>query len=88
VRVKDSTAPALGSFAGIEYFPIDETWRVEGMLKPAPAGATLEIHDVTGAVHLDATPGTFAFEREGVTRRIAAILRWSPSASFGRSRFH
>ena len=73
VRVKDSAAPALRDFAGIEHFPIDESWRVEGRLEPAEADATLEIHDFTGAVSQDPTPGTFVFERDGATWRIDAL---------------
>lgn len=73
VRVKDSAAPALKSFAGMEHFPIDASWRVEGRLEAAPADATLEITDITGAVSRDPTPGTFAFERGGATWRIAAL---------------
>ena len=73
VRVRDIAAPARTRFAGIEHFPIDESWRVEGRLDPAPPDARVEITDITGAVSRDPTPGTFAFERGGATWRIAAL---------------
>ena len=73
VRVKDSAAPALRDFAGLEHFPIDESWRVEGGLEPSEPGATVEIIDFTGAVSQDPTPGTFVFERDGATWRIEAL---------------
>ena len=73
VRVKDSAAPALKRFTGIEHFPIDAGWRIEGRLEPVPADARLEIIDITGAVSRDPTPGTFVFARAGATWRIAAL---------------
>jgi hypothetical protein len=73
VRVRDVASPSVARFAGIQHFPIDESWRIEGRLEPAAADATLEIHDITGAVYRDRTPGTFVFERDGATRRIAAL---------------
>lgn len=73
VRVRDSTAPALRSFRGMEHYPIDASWLIEGRLEPAAADATLEITDITGAVSRDPTPGAFVFERAGRTWRIAAL---------------
>jgi len=73
VRVRDASAPALASFAGLDHFPIDPSWRVEARLEPAPPDATIEIVDITGAHSQDATPGTVAFERDGATWRMAAL---------------
>ncbi len=73
VRVKDSAAPALKGFTGIEHFPIDPAWRVEARLEPAPAGDTLEIVDITGALSRDTTPGTVVFDRDGANWRLAAL---------------
>ena len=73
VRVRDGAAPALGSFAGLEHFPIDASWRVAARLEPAAPDTTVEIVDITGAVSSDATPGSVAFERNGATWRIDAL---------------
>lgn len=73
VRVRDVAAPARMRFDGIDHFPMDESWWIEGRLEPAAADATLEIHDITGAVYDDRTPGTFVFERGEATWRIAAL---------------
>jgi uncharacterized protein (DUF1684 family) len=73
VRVRDSAAPALREFSGVDSYPADPSWRVRARLEPAPADATIEIADVTGAVSGDATPGSVAFERAGVTWRLAAL---------------
>jgi uncharacterized protein len=73
VRVRDTRAPALASFDGLDHFPIDLSWRVQAQLEPADADAVIEIVDVTGAHSRDATPGTVAFERDGATWRLAAL---------------
>ena len=73
VRVRDSAAPALASFAGLEHFPIDPSWRVTGHLESATPGTTIEIVDITGAHSRDEYPGAFVFEREGASWRIDAL---------------
>jgi uncharacterized protein (DUF1684 family) len=73
VRVRDSKAPTLATFAGLPHFSIDPGWRVTGRLEAAPPDTTIEIVDITGAHSRDATPGSVAFEREGAIWRIAAL---------------
>jgi uncharacterized protein (DUF1684 family) len=73
VRVRDTAAPALREFRGVDSYPVDPGWRILARLEPAPANATIEIADVTGAVSSDTTPGSVAFERDGETWRLAAL---------------
>jgi uncharacterized protein (DUF1684 family) len=73
VRVRDTAAAALRAFRGVDSFPVDPDWRVKARLESAPTDATIEIADVTGAVSSDTFPGSVAFERDGVTWRLAAL---------------
>ena len=73
LRVRDHASPALGAFEGMRHFPIDPAWRLSGRLEPASAGREIEIVDITGAISHEPTPGTVAFERDGVTWRIEAL---------------
>jgi uncharacterized protein (DUF1684 family) len=73
LRVRDHSAPALGTFEGMGHFPIDPGWRLGGRLEPAATGSEIEIVDITGAVSREPTPGRVAFERDGVTWRIEAL---------------
>jgi uncharacterized protein (DUF1684 family) len=73
VRVRDGKAPNMASFAGIEHFPLDPSWRLTARLEPAAAETTIEIEDITGAHSEDAIPGWVVFEREGRQWRIAAL---------------
>jgi uncharacterized protein (DUF1684 family) len=73
VRVRDSTAPTLASFGGLDHFPIDPSWRVIARLEPASEAATLEITDITGSHSHEPTPGSVVFERDGASWRITAL---------------
>jgi uncharacterized protein (DUF1684 family) len=73
VRVRDASAPALASFAGLDHFPIDASWHVTARLEAAAPDARIEIVDIIGGHRRDTTPGTVAFERDGTTWRIAAL---------------
>jgi hypothetical protein len=73
LRVRDSAAPALRTFHGVDAYPVDPTWRLVARLEPAAPGATLEIVDITGAVGQEPTPGTLAFERGGEAWRLDAL---------------
>jgi uncharacterized protein len=72
LRVRDHDAAAVADFRGVDRFPTDPSWRVTGRLEP-PDHETVQIVDVTGRVSPEPTPGTFAFDREGVTRRVTAL---------------
>lgn len=73
LRVRDRESPALATFDGMDYFPIDPGWRVTGTLEAASPGETVEIVDVTGTVSRESTPGSVAFERDGATWRLQAL---------------
>lgn len=73
LRVRDRASPALAAFRGMDHFPIDPDWRLDGRLEPAAAGRTIEIVDVTGAVSHDLTPGQVVFERDGTNWRLDAL---------------
>lgn len=73
LRVRDHASPKLGAFRGMDHFPIDPSWRIEGRLERAAPGATLEVVDVIGLVTREASPGAVAFERDGREWRIHAL---------------
>jgi uncharacterized protein (DUF1684 family) len=71
--VRDTAAPTLRAFGGVDNYPVDPSWRIQARLEPAPADATIEIADVIGSVTTDTTPGSVVFDRDGVTWRLAAL---------------
>jgi uncharacterized protein (DUF1684 family) len=73
LRIKDSQAPALLAFSGIENYPFQADWRIQGRFVPAAPGETIEIGNVLGQVTPEPVFGTFEFEREGRTHRLIAL---------------
>lgn len=73
LRVKDVAARALREFAGLQFFDIDEAWRVTGRLFPAEPGRTISVPDIVGDILAEPTPGDVEFELGGATHRLNAL---------------
>ncbi len=74
LRVKDTNAKARSGFTGIEYYPIDPTWRVEAKFTPFNPPHTLEIPNVIGQVDKMPVPGKVEFERDGKKYTLLPVL--------------
>lgn len=72
IRTWDLDAPARQGFTGIDHWPIDLAWRLDARFEPTP-GRMLRVPDVMGTVDLQASPGSVAFEIEGVTHRLQGL---------------
>jgi uncharacterized protein (DUF1684 family) len=73
LRVKNSKAKALANFKGVDNYPIDESWRIEGRFIPAQEGTTIEITNVLGMVSDSAVFGTFEFDKDGKTHSLIGL---------------
>jgi hypothetical protein len=73
IRLRDSESDALRHFAGIDRFPVDPKWRIEGRLEPHDSARTVEITNVLGDVTQEPSPGTLVFEIRGKTYRLHPI---------------
>ena len=73
LRIKDANAKALKNFKGVDNFPIDKTWRIDGRFIRAEEGASIEIVNVLGQVTDSEVFGTFEFEMEGKTHSLLAL---------------
>jgi uncharacterized protein (DUF1684 family) len=67
LRVKDPQAPTRAHFAGIDYFPIDPSWRIEADWVPFAPGHKLEIGSVIGTIEAVDVPGKAVFQHDGHT---------------------
>ncbi|MEI7036899.1 DUF1684 domain-containing protein [Fulvimonas yonginensis] len=65
LRVKDAEAPTRAHFAGIDYFPIDPSWRIEADWVPFAPPHKLEIGSVIGTIEAVDVPGKAVFRRDG-----------------------
>jgi uncharacterized protein (DUF1684 family) len=67
LRVKDPEAPTRAHFAGIDYFPIDPSWRIDADWVPFQPAHKLEIGSVIGTIDAVDVPGKAVFQRDGHT---------------------
>jgi uncharacterized protein (DUF1684 family) len=74
VRVKDKENPARLNFKGLEYFPLDPKWRFEATFEPYNPPKILQIATMINTVESDSCPGALAFELDGCTYRLDAII--------------
>ena len=73
VRLKDRESPVLQDFAGIERYPVDPAWRVEGRFVPHDEHRMMRVPTVLGTTELAPSPGAVEFDREGETYRLDVI---------------
>ena len=73
LRIKDSQAKALQNFKGVDNYPIDESWYIDGRFLPAAEGAVIEITNVLGQVSESQLFGTFEFDMDGKTHSLLAL---------------
>ncbi len=67
LRVKDSDAEARRDFSGIDYFPIDPSWRIEADWVPFVPAQDLQMGSVIGTIDTVKVPGKAVFRRDGHT---------------------
>lgn len=73
IRVRDNASPARAHFKGLDYFPLDPSWRVEARFEPSKTPRTIPVADILGSVEPSPTPGTVVFEHGGRTLRLDAL---------------
>ena len=74
VRVKDSQSPARREFHGLDYFPIDPSWRLEARFEPYDPPKSISVPNVLGHDDSEKSPGALVFERGGRTYRLDPVL--------------
>ena len=63
VRLRDYDHPAVASFAGIESYAADPSWRIEARFEPYPEPRTVRVPTVVEGLGWEPTvPGTLEFE--------------------------
>lgn len=65
LRVRDSESPRRKNFAGIDYFPIDPSWRVEATWVPFEPARRIMIRNILGQESPALIPGKAVFEHDG-----------------------
>ena len=67
LRVKDAQAASRKHFLGIDYFPIDPSWRIVADWVPFDPPHDLQVGSVIGTIDTVKVPGKAVFTRDGHT---------------------
>jgi len=73
LRLADNESAVRKNFPGRVWYPVDETYKVEGKFVPYPEGKTLRVIDVLGQVTKPTCPGSVEFTRAGVAHKLDAL---------------
>ena len=73
LRIKHADAPSRLNFSGLEYWPAEEDWNIEGKFIAHPAGKTIPIVDIIGTTSDIPNPGAVEFTRDGKAYRLEAL---------------
>ena len=73
VRLRNYDHPAIASFAGIEYYAADLSWRIEARFEPYPEPRKIRVSTVVEGLGWEPTvPGTLEFEARGQSLSLEA----------------
>jgi uncharacterized protein (DUF1684 family) len=70
LRVRDADAVTRTQFLGLDYFPIDSSWRVVADWVPFEPPHTLQMGNVMGSIDTVEVPGKAVFQRDGQTNEL------------------
>lgn len=73
LRVRDPEAPTRLNFHGLQYFPYNPAWRIEGHFEKASPGRKLLVQDVTGGTQEYVAPGWIVFSYNGSAHRLEVV---------------
>ncbi|MCH7574099.1 MAG: DUF1684 domain-containing protein [Candidatus Marinimicrobia bacterium] len=74
VRVKDSASEALAGFEGLDYYPIDEKWRIMARYVAHSGGAMqMAVPTFQGPTQFLESPGSLEFEIDGKPHSLAVF---------------
>ena len=82
LRVKDSESERRTHFLGIDYFPIDPTWRIEADWVPFDRPREVPIKNILGQESPALVPGKAVFKRDGRTFELLPLIEGADEPLF------
>jgi len=73
IRLKDSSSEALATFKGLDYFPVDPSWRIEARFEAFQPPKTIPVPTILGTVRPQTSAGAIVFQREGELYRLDVV---------------
>jgi uncharacterized protein (DUF1684 family) len=72
LRLKDNGSEIRENFAGLRWFPVDPTWKIEARFVRRPTSSKITFDTIVGGQDVLECPGSVIFEREGKTYELDA----------------
>jgi uncharacterized protein len=72
LRVKDNHSKSRASFAGLKWYPVEESWRIRARFEPSATPTRIVLDTIVGEQDSIESPGFALFERGGKTYRLQA----------------
>ena len=82
LRVKDTASPRLRHFLGLDYYPIDPSWRIEADWVPFDRPREVPIRNILGQVSPALIPGKAVFKRDGHTYELLPLIEGADEPLF------
>jgi len=73
VRVKDNDNPARKQFAGLQWYPVDPSWRIRAKFVPWDKPHTVTFETEVGVKEQDESPGYVTFNKNGKEYRMEPV---------------
>lgn len=73
LRIYDPESPARRSFAGCQWFPVDETYHLQAAFVPSETPASISITNVLGLSSDMPSPGFITFQLNGQEYRLTPL---------------
>src|SRR3954469_9093347 len=73
IRLKDSNSEARRNFAGLHWFPVNETYKVTARLEPGTEAKELKVPNVLGGFFKMKSPGRLRFLLEGKEQSLQTV---------------
>lgn len=73
IRLKDSNSEARRNFKGLNWFPVDESYKVTARLEPGTEAREMKVPNVLGGFFKMKSPGTLKFTLKGKPSSLQAV---------------
>ena len=98
IRLKDNDSPGRKHFAGLNWYPVDPSWRIRAKFTPWDKPHSFKFNNTIGQEETDTSPGYVTFTRDGREYKLEPTLedgelffvlrdRTSGKTTYGASRF-
>ena len=82
IRVRDSNSELIQTFVGVDRYPAEEKWRIQGAFKPYDQPRIVPVPTILGTDEDYISPGTIDIEVDGEKRSLVALKAADPKRFF------